>query len=64
MSDAGSSRFFSTGSSDATLARLCSIILQEGFDDRYFFSRGSRESSWGQELRNDDRVHSVRVSRG
>jgi len=64
MSDAGGGKFATTGFGDATLARLCSIIWQEVFDDRHFFSRGSRENSWGQELRNDDRVHSVRVSHG
>jgi len=49
---------------DATLHRVYSIIWQEVLDERHFFSRGSRENSWGQELRNNDRVHSVRVSRG
>ena len=64
MSDADGGKFATTGSGDETLAPRCSIIWQEVFDDRHFFSRGSRENSWGQELRNDDRVHSVRISRG
>ena len=64
MLDAGSGEFVTTGSCDSTLPLLCSIIWQEVFDDRHFFSCGSRENSWGQELINDDRVHSVRISRG
>ncbi len=51
-------------SGDATLSQVCSIIWQEDYDERQYFSRGSRENSWGQELRNNDRAHSVRVPRG
>ncbi len=64
MSDAGGGKFATSGSGDATLPPRCSIIWQEVFDDQNFFSRDLRENSWGQELRNDDRVNSVRVSRG
>jgi hypothetical protein len=49
---------------DATLSRVCSMIRREDFDERHILPRSSRENSWGQELINNDRVHSVRVPRG
>ena len=49
---------------DETDSRVCSIIWQEVFYERQYFSRDSRENSRGQELRNNDRVYSVRVPRG
>lgn len=64
MSITGGVQFVPTGFGDATLPPRCSIIWLEDIGDRRFFSGGSKENSSGQELRNDDRVHSVRVSRG
>ena len=64
MSNAGGGQFAPTGFGDATLPPWCSIIWQEDIDDRKIFSGGSKENPSGQELRNDDRVHSVRISRG
>lgn len=64
MSGESGGDFGLSGSDDATLFRVCSIIWQEDIEKRHFFPRSSRENSWGQELINNDRVHSVRVSRG
>jgi hypothetical protein len=64
MSNTGGGQFVPTGFGDATLPPRCSMIWSEDTGDRKFFSGGSKENSSGQELRNHDRVHSVRVSRG
>ena len=64
MPGTNSGDFDKSGSGDATLCLGCSMIWQEDFDERQYFSRGSGEVSWGQELTTDDRVHSVRVPRG
>lgn len=53
-----------SGIGDATPGLGCSIIWQEDFYEQQYFSRSSGEISWGQELMTDDRVHSVRISRG
>ena len=34
------------------------------YEQQYFSAKLPGEISWGQELMTDDRVHSVRISRG